>query len=85
MINYYRANLGVVRDEALDKQIECPTLLIWGANDAFASVELATGYEDFVRDFTLAIVPGVSHWVQQEAPERVNAMMIKWLNDHSLA
>ncbi len=84
MLNYYRANLGVIRDKALDRRIECPTLLVWGDNDAFAGVELATGYEDFVRDFTLAIVPGVSHWVQQEAPERVNAMMMKWMSDHGL-
>jgi pimeloyl-ACP methyl ester carboxylesterase len=85
MINYYRANPGVVQDKALDRKIECPTLLVWGDNDAFAGVELTQGYEDFVRDFTLAIVPGVSHWVQQEAPDRVNAMMTKWMGDHGLA
>jgi pimeloyl-ACP methyl ester carboxylesterase len=85
MINYYRANSRVIFDAALDRKIECPTLLVWGDNDAFADIVLTQGYEDFVRDFTLAIVPGVSHWVQQEAPDRVNAMLTKWMGDHGLA
>jgi pimeloyl-ACP methyl ester carboxylesterase len=85
MINYYRANSRVIFDAALDRKIECPTLLVWGDNDAFADIVLTQGYEDFVRDFTLAIVPGVSHWVQQEAPDRVNAMLTKWMDDHGLA
>ena len=25
-------------------------------------------------------LPGVSHWVQQEAPETVNAILAGWLN-----
>jgi pimeloyl-ACP methyl ester carboxylesterase len=32
-----------------------------------------------VRDFTLRRLPGVSHWVQQEAPERVNDVMMTWI------
>lgn len=85
MINYYRANSRVIFDASLDRGIECPTLLVWGDNDAFADIELAHGYEDFVRDFTLAIMPGVSHWVQQEAPDRVNAMLATWMRDRGLA
>jgi pimeloyl-ACP methyl ester carboxylesterase len=34
---------------------------------------LTTG--DYVTDFTIRYLPGVSHWVQQEQPEAVNAMM----------
>jgi pimeloyl-ACP methyl ester carboxylesterase len=26
-------------------------------------------------------VPNVSHWVQQEAPDAVNAAMVDWLNE----
>jgi hypothetical protein len=32
-----------------------------------------------VRDLTLRYLPRVSHWVQQEAPEKVNAMIEAWL------
>jgi pimeloyl-ACP methyl ester carboxylesterase len=34
---------------------------------------LTTG--DYVTDFTIRYLPSVSHWVQQEQPEAVNAMM----------
>ena len=35
----------------------------------------------FVPNLTLRYLPGVSHWVQQEAPETVNAMLEAWLAD----
>jgi pimeloyl-ACP methyl ester carboxylesterase len=82
MINYYRANL---RDRAgLDAvlnlpPLETPTLMIWGEEDAALGRELTYGTEDLVRDFTIRYLPQVSHWVQQEAPEAVNAMMRAWI------
>jgi len=33
-----------------------------------------------VRDFTLRMLPNVSHWVQQEAPEKVNAILEGWIS-----
>ena len=36
--------------------------------------------EDFVDDLVLRYLPQVSHWVQQEAPETVNAMLGAWLS-----
>ena len=36
--------------------------------------------DEHVRDLTLRFLPGVSHWVQQEAPETVNAMLGAWLD-----
>ena len=32
-----------------------------------------------MRDLTVRYLPRVSHWVQQEAPEAVNAMLEAWL------
>jgi hypothetical protein len=32
-----------------------------------------------VHDLTLRYLPGVSHWVQQDAPETVNAMVSAFL------
>ena len=42
-------------------------------------VELAAGTDEYVADLTLRYLPRVSHWVQQEAPEQVNAMVAAWL------
>ena len=82
MINYYRAMVrgGAARQKALGMpRIETPTLMIWGEEDIALGKETTYGTDAHVRDLTLRYLPGVSHWVQQEAPETVNAMLEAWL------
>ncbi len=86
MLNYYRANFaGLSNDAAPTPKIEVPTLMVWGEEDAALGLELTEGYEPHVADFTLERLPGVSHWVQQEAPEAVNARLLAWLGRRGLA
>jgi pimeloyl-ACP methyl ester carboxylesterase len=33
-----------------------------------------------VKDLTVRYLPGISHWVQQDAPEEVNAILGAWLD-----
>jgi pimeloyl-ACP methyl ester carboxylesterase len=81
MINFYRANTGLLdRWGAAPPVIEVPTLMIWGEEDSALGIENTEGYGGLVRDFTLRRLPRVSHWVQQEAPERVNAELADWLS-----
>lgn len=80
MINYYRANTSLLGPwSAAAPMIEVPTLMIWGEEDAALCIENTEGYDGLVRDFTLHRLPGVSHWVQQEAPEAVNGILTEWL------
>ena len=83
MVDYYRAFLrggGLARQRELGfPMIETPTLLIWGEEDVALGKETTFGTEAFVRDLTLRTLPGVSHWVQQDAPDTVNAMLEAWL------
>ena len=79
MINYYRANLLSLASQAATPVVHTPTLMVWGEADSALGLELTEGYEPYVADFTLRRLPGVSHWVQQEAPGRVNAAMGAWL------
>jgi epoxide hydrolase 4 len=80
MINYYRAllkhrdtvNLGSCR-------VDTPTLMIWGEEDSALNINCTVGTEKWVPNLTLRRLPGVSHWVQQEAPEKVNAILSEWL------
>jgi len=37
------------------------------------------GYDALVDDLTLSRLAGVSHWVQQAAPEAVNRVLLDWL------
>ncbi|MDQ0462606.1 pimeloyl-ACP methyl ester carboxylesterase [Caulobacter ginsengisoli] len=86
MINYYRANVATMARWGPGKAavIETPTLMLWGEEDAALGLELTEGYEGLVTDFTLRRFPGVSHWVQQEAPEAVNTALEGWLRDKGL-
>lgn len=80
MINWYRAALRLQGKLAGPwPVIETPTLMIWGEEDAALGIELLDGTEAYVRDLTVERLPGVSHWVQQEAPEEVNAILEAWL------
>jgi len=74
MVNYYRALLRHKFDLG-DARVDIPTLMIWGEEDSALNIKCTEGTEQWVRDFTLHRLPGVSHWVQQEAPEKVNAVL----------
>jgi pimeloyl-ACP methyl ester carboxylesterase len=53
--------------------------MIWGERDTALGKELTYGTDQYVDKITLRYLPNVSHWVQQEAPEAVNAMLEAWL------
>jgi pimeloyl-ACP methyl ester carboxylesterase len=82
MINYYRAALRGARQTAGEDlpDVETPTLMLWGLEDTALSKETTDGTDEYVDDLTVRFLPGVSHWVQQEAPETVNAMLLAWLD-----
>ena len=86
MLNYYRALVrGLRRSRRRGTvPIDLPTLMIWGEVDAALGKELTYGTDAHVRNLTLRYLPNVSHWVQQEAPETVNAMIEAWLLDQSV-
>jgi pimeloyl-ACP methyl ester carboxylesterase len=85
MLNYYRAFIrggGGRRQQRLGYPVtETPTLMIWGEHDTALGKETTYGTQPFVPNLTLRYLPNVSHWVQQEAPETVNAMLEAWLTD----
>ncbi len=84
MIAYYRANFRGLMRQTKTPVVQVPTLMLWGEEDKALGLELTEGYDPYVKDFTLVRLPGVSHWVQQEAPGKVNAAMLEWLAKHHL-
>jgi len=53
--------------------------MIWGEDDVALGKETTYGTERYVSDLRIAYLPGVSHWVQQEAPERFNTILASFL------
>jgi epoxide hydrolase 4 len=80
MVNWYRAlfRFGALRRSNFPL-IETPTLMIWGDADLALVFRTALGTEAHLSDLTFRRLEGISHWVQQEAPEAVNAMIEAWL------
>ncbi len=78
-INWYRAAFR--RPPKPDEDVPCgvPTLLIWGERDAYLGSRLAEGLERWAPNLRVERIADASHWVQNDAPERVNELMIEFL------
>jgi len=83
MLDYYRAFVrggGWARQKALGAEvIETPTLLIWGEQDVALTKETTDGTAAWVADLTTHYLPDASHWVQQDVPDEVAAILTGWL------
>jgi epoxide hydrolase 4 len=80
-INYYRA---AVRASPLAQahtlcRVDIPTLIIWGDQDRYLGRELAEPDPAWVPEVRVERIPQASHWVQADAPERVNQLMVDFL------
>ncbi len=85
MVNYYRANaLEFAFGPLPTAKIRTPTLLIWGENDPYLDLALTEGNKAFVEDFTLRRLPGVSHWVQEDASPEANRLIAEWAGEKGL-
>jgi pimeloyl-ACP methyl ester carboxylesterase len=85
MLNYYRANASAFVKAAPSEPVHIPTLMIWGEHDSALGLELTEGYDGLVDNLTLIRLPDASHWVQQDAPDKVNEALANWLTVSGLS
>ena len=80
MLNWYRAarRPGPGMPD-LSRVIEVPTMVVWGEDDVALDLRCLNGTERYVRDLAVHRLPGVSHWVQQDAPDQVNRLLQAFL------
>jgi pimeloyl-ACP methyl ester carboxylesterase len=84
MLAWYRAAARGGMAEQLKRGvpvIDVPTLMIWGEDDIALGKETTYGTERYVSNLRLNYVPGASHWVNQDAPERVNELLHGFLGE----
>jgi pimeloyl-ACP methyl ester carboxylesterase len=80
-INYYRALVRSGRGSLrLVRRIEQPVLVIWGERDRYLGKELAEPPRAWVPNARVERLPLASHWVQNDAPERVNHLLLDFLH-----
>jgi pimeloyl-ACP methyl ester carboxylesterase len=77
---WYRANVGLAADIGA---IKVPTLYIWGDNDATVGPQAAHGTAEFVGPaFAMEILPGVGHFVMDQAPAKAMALLLTHLKKY---
>jgi epoxide hydrolase 4 len=86
-LNYYRAlvrtrlrrRLGRLDPPERATRTDVPTLLIWGDRDAALGVGLTRDLDRWVSNLRIEHLPEASHWVQNDAPDRVNDLLCDFL------
>lgn len=76
---HIRALVGRPVQEGLLPQIACPTLVITGERDSWASPAQHEAFAARIPDSRLVIVPGAGHMLPMEAPDAVNTAIASWL------
>lgn len=79
-INYYRNIFRNSSGPRKDLVLEMPTLIIWGTGDGALDVEAAEDSLNTLRNGSMKKIPGASHWVQQDEPEKVNEYIREFLD-----
>jgi pimeloyl-ACP methyl ester carboxylesterase len=81
MLDYYRAALRQSPGSALARMspIDAPVLVIWGERDSALGRELAQPEPKWVPNARVEYLPEATHWVQHDAPQRVNELLVEFL------
>lgn len=78
-MNYYRANPGMV----LPREYPCaqvPVFGIWSSGDAFLVEGQMIASERYVKGpWRYARIEGANHWLQLDAPDKVNPLLLDYL------
>ncbi len=86
-INWYRAPRIPGGALALPDvpAVTVPTMYLWGDQDATVGRVAAEATANFVSaPYRFEVLPGVGHFITDQAPERVNELLLEWIRrrDH---
>jgi pimeloyl-ACP methyl ester carboxylesterase len=83
-LNWYRANLppeSLVADPLELPPVQAPTMGVWSSGDMALTEQSMSGSSAFVADgrWRYERLDGPGHWMQLEAPDRVNELLLDFL------
>ncbi len=79
MLHWYRAAFRF-KPKNRTQQIQMPTLIIWGEEDVALNIHLLDGMEPwFEGPLHIERIPDRGHWIQNEAPKKVNQLLLDFL------
>ncbi|MBN9166279.1 MAG: alpha/beta fold hydrolase [Myxococcales bacterium] len=78
---YYRASIRRVLTGRVPRMhtIDKPVLIVWGDKDRFLGSEMAEPPKRFVPHARVVHIPEASHWVQNDAPAKVNELLLEFV------
>ena len=81
-LNWYRANArpeSQLRERPPFPSVAADTLGLWSDRDHYLLEAGMTGSEEYVvGKWRYERIEGASHWMQVDAPERVNELLLEW-------
>lgn len=75
---FVRYSQGPLPEDLLP-QLQCPVLMIWGADDPWEPVKLGNELANYPAVENFVVLEGVGHCPQDEAPEFVNRLLRDWI------
>lgn len=75
---------GLAGREADLADLDMPTLVIWGEQDPFLSADLAERLGEAILGSAVALLPGCSHFVTEDAPQTVGPLIYEYLRSRYL-
>lgn len=80
MLNWYRAaGRDLLSATDLAVSVETPTLIVWGLDDVALGPACLDGTERYVNNLRIERLPDVSHWTPEDAPQKVNELIVDFL------
>jgi pimeloyl-ACP methyl ester carboxylesterase len=76
--------LGLIGTEDELARLEVPTLVLWGEDDPIHPIAVAERLNDAMPASTLALLPGCSHLLPEDAPETIAPLMFEYLRSRYL-
>lgn len=67
-------------DLSVPPTIEFPTLMITAQNDPVCPPAISDDLGNYCPNLTMHLIATSGHWTQQEAPDEVNCVLLKWLS-----
>ena len=81
MIHWYRAALRTALSPLPDPPITVPTLILWGVQDQFLGPGLARTSYAQCQNAAIEWFADATHWLAHECPERVNPLILGFLDE----
>ncbi|WIM86759.1 alpha/beta fold hydrolase [Candidatus Mycobacterium wuenschmannii] len=81
-INWYRA-MPLSSPGAINQKVSVPTLYVWSDQDIALMPKSAYNTGRYVTgEYRFEIMPGVSHWIPDEQPDKLADLLLEWFAAH---